>query len=254
MIEIIYIGILGLCVGSFLNVVIVRVPKEMSLWMPGSHCHHCKHPLRWRDNIPLLSYFVLKGQCHDCQRPISLRYPIVEIITCLLSMSVSLRLGFSLETLFGLLFTWALITLTFIDLEHLLLPNSITLPMLFLGLFLNLFHIFTSSNSAIWGAILGYFILWLVYWMYKIVTRKEGMGCGDFKLLAMLGAWFGWQMLPFLLLFSSITATLFGATLMFLKKFDKNTPIPFGPFLALGGWFTLLFGEIIQYWYFGNGT
>lgn len=240
-----YIGVIGLCVGSFLNVVIARIPNHLSLWIPRSHCLYCKRALRWQDNIPILSYLTLRGQCHYCQTEISLRYPVVEIVTCILSILVGLRFGISSQTAVGLLLTWALIALTFIDLEHLLLPDVITLPLLCLGLFLSLFNVFESSVNAVLGAFLGYFSLWTLYWIFKIITHKEGMGYGDFKLLAMLGAWFGWQMLPFLLLFSSITASLFGGTLILLKKQEKDTPIPFGPFLAIGGWLVLLFGDKI---------
>lgn len=249
-----YIGMIGLCVGSFLNVVIVRIPKGLSLWFPASHCPQCKHPLRWRDNIPVFSYISLKGHCYSCQQMIPFRYPLVEIVTCVLSLLVGWRFGVSYEMAFALLLTWSLIALTFIDIELLVLPDSITIPMIGIGLILSGVSVFQSVSlvSSILGVLGGYLSLWFIYWGFKKVTGKEGMGFGDFKLLAMLGAWLGWQLLPFVLLFSSFTAAVFGIILILLKRQDRNTAIPFGPFLAAGGFLALLFGNVINLWYFGS--
>lgn len=248
--HLIYVGVIGLCVGSFLNVMIARIPKDMSLWTPNSHCPQCQRSLRWCDNIPFLSYVTLKGQCRYCRGRISPRYPLVEIVTSLLSMLIAFHFGVSAEMASALLLTWGLIALAFIDLEHLLLPDAITLPLLWLGLLLSVFHLFTTPENAIIGAITGYLSLWSVYWIFKIVTHKEGMGYGDFKLLAVLGAWLGWQALPFIVLFSSTIAVVVGLSLIILKKQDRNTPIPFGPFLALAGVCALLFGDKTQLFLF----
>jgi leader peptidase (prepilin peptidase)/N-methyltransferase len=266
------ITLLGLLVGSFLNVIIVRLPlilqriwfnqyaylpnfdtqansPPFNLCFPASHCLHCKHYISWFDNIPLISFLWLHGHCRHCHQKISLRYPFVELLTCLLSLVVFLRFGVTLESLAGLILTWVLITITFIDIDHKLIPDNLTLPTLWLGLLFSLFGIFQDTSSSIIGAASGYLTLWTVYWIFKWITGKEGMGYGDFKLLAMLGAWLGWQVLPLIILLSSFLGTLVGGTLIFLQKKDKNYPIPFGPFLAAGGLIAMLWGPHINQFY-----
>lgn len=252
------IGLLGLLVGSFLNVVIVRLPRmllsaeesspilALNLLSPPSHCPHCLHPIRWFDNIPLLSFLWLKGRCRHCVQPISIRYPLVELLSALLSILVGVSFGMLPITGVALLLVWALIALTFIDLEYTLLPDHITLPFIWLGLLINIFEAFTTPTSAILGAITGYLVLWVVYWVFKWVTHKEGIGFGDFKLLAMLGAWLGWQALPLIILLSSLLGTLIGLYLICVGGKTKNTPIPFGPFLAIAGYIALLWGPVIN--------
>lgn len=241
----IYFIIITLCVGSFLNVVIARLPQSASILKPGSHCPKCTTPIRFRDNIPILSYLYLQGRCFSCKHPISLRYPLIEMSTAVLSILVLLNFGIEEKTFYALFLTWTLLALSLIDFEHLLLPDLITLPLLWVGLFISIFNIFANSQNAILGAILGYGSLWLVYWAFKLLTKKEGMGYGDFKLLAALGAWFGWQALPFIVLFASSSAAIVGLSLIIFKKHERNTPIPFGPFLAAGGWLVLMFGNIL---------
>lgn len=248
----------GLCVGSFLNVVIARLPRKllndtsgpMLVWSPRSECPDCHHPIFVRDNIPVLSYCLLKGRCRHCNVHISARYPLIEILTTLLSFIVAAQLGVTIAALLGLILTWTLIALAFIDMDHMLLPDDITLPMIWLGLFCSLFSVFQDSHSAILGAMLGYLSLWTVYWIFKFITGKEGMGFGDFKLLAMLGAWLGWQSLPFIILFSSLLGTLVGLSLIFFKKSSKNYPLPFGPHLALAGFMALLWNQDLMTIYF----
>lgn len=239
----IYIGLLGLCLGSFLNVLIVRVPNAKSIWFPRSHCLNCKRTLRLGDLIPVVSFILLKGHCHFCKSRISFRYPLVEIISCFLSILLVWKFGVSDKLFFGLLFTGSLIALSFIDLEHMILPDLITLPMLWLGLIVNAFHLYQSPEQAILGAALGYLTLWIIYWAFKITTQKEGLGYGDFKLVAMLGAWMGWQSLPLILLISSLTAAIYGVVLIVLKRNTRHTAIPFGPFLASGGFVVFLYGQ-----------
>jgi leader peptidase (prepilin peptidase)/N-methyltransferase len=267
--------LLGLTVGSFLNVVIYRLPIMMerewrrhcaeldeassptegetpnpeqapetfNLSTPRSRCPHCGHAITALENIPVLSYLWLRGRCSDCGAKISLRYPLIEAITALLSVLVAWHFGFSWPALAGLFFTWALIALTMIDFDHHLLPDSITLPFLWLGLGLSLWVVFVDPASAIIGALAGYLSLWLVYWGFKLLTGKEGMGYGDFKLLAMLGAWMGWKMLPVIILLSSAVGAVVGITLILFRGRDRNIPIPFGPYLAAAGWIALLWGE-----------
>ncbi|WP_430009799.1 prepilin peptidase [Methylophaga lonarensis] len=265
-------GLLGLLVGSFLNVVIHRLPiimqrdwqsqcnelnginnpqptEAFTLSRPRSRCPHCGHAITALENIPVLSYLLLRGRCKECKSPISLRYPLIEALTGILSVVVAWHFGFTLACAGALLMTWALIALTFIDVDHQLLPDNITLPLLWLGLFFNLFGTFTSLNSAVIGAIAGYLSLWLVFHGFKLLTGKEGMGYGDFKLLAALGAWLGWQFLPAIVLLSSLVGAVVGITLMLLKKQQQDQPIPFGPYLAVAGWLALVWGEAINQWY-----
>ena len=261
----IFCAVIGLLVGSFLNVVIHRLPKMMdndwrsqcaelhgqatldaevlSLSMPRSRCPQCGHPITALENIPVISWLALRGKCSACRTPISLRYPIVEALTSLLSTLAAVHFGFGWAAAGALLLIWGLIALTFIDYDTQLLPDSITLPLLWAGLLLNLFGTYTDLQSAVVGAMLGYLSLWSVYWGFKLVTGKEGMGYGDFKLLAALGAWLGWQTLPLIILLSSLVGALLGITLIVLAKRGRNVPIPFGPYLATAGLIALLWGK-----------
>jgi len=259
---------LGLCIGSFLNVVIYRLPKMMqqdwheqccelldiknenvteqqkvNLIFPGSSCPSCQHKITALENIPVISYLFLKGRCSSCKVKISLQYPIIEMFTGLATAYIAWHFGFSLQTLFAVLFTWALICLSMIDLEHSFLPDDITLPFMWLGLACNIFGIFTDIYSSLIGAMLGYSILWIIFISFKTVTGKEGMGYGDFKLLALLGAWMGWQYLPLIILLSSITASIIGLAMIIFKGRDKAAAFPFGPYLAIAGWITLIWGK-----------
>ena len=270
--------ILGLLIGSFLNVVIHRLPIMMeSTWTiqcrelleledtqgtakenepfnlikPGSRCPHCGHKIGALENIPVLSYVVQKGKCRGCSAAISPRYPIIELVTAILSAIVVWQLSFSWAALCGLLFTWAMIALTMIDFDHQLLPDDIILPLVWLGLLLSLAPIFASTSDAIIGACAGYLSLWLIFHLFKLITGKEGMGYGDFKLFALFGAWFGWQCLPVVLLLSSVVGAVVGITLIVIKGRDRNIPIPFGPYLAGAGWIYLLWGEAIVDAYLG---
>lgn len=264
-------GILGLLVGSFLNVVILRVPlmlerqwrshcaelqagddgdasaeeEPFNLITPPSHCPKCNHRISARENIPLLSYLLQKGKCTACGTAISPRYPLIEAATAALSMVVIWHFGFNWEGAAALLLTWALIALSVIDFDHQLLPDNITLPFLWLGLGVNLFALFSDLQSAVIGALAGYLSLWSVYQLFKWITGKEGMGYGDFKLLAMLGAWLGWQYILPIILLSSVVGAVTGLALIALRGRDKNIPIPFGPYLAVAGWIVLLWGEQI---------
>lgn len=265
-------GIVGLMVGSFLNVVIYRLPIMMrhhwrreclayleldaeavtppfNLALPLSQCPQCHTGIKPLHNIPLLSYLMLRGQCASCQHPISIRYPLVEGLTALMSMLVAWHFGYAPQTLFALWLTWTLIALSFIDIDEHLLPDSITLPMLWLGLILSLFGFFTDASTSITGAAAGYLVLWTVYHVFKLLTGKEGMGFGDFKLLALFGAWLGWQSLPAIILFSSLVGSIIGVTLIGLNKHDASNPIPFGPYLAVSGWIVLLWGQDINQFY-----
>ena len=270
------IGIIGLMVGSFLNVVIYRLPIMMqrgwkqecqeflelpvsgqaeetfNLALPGSHCPACNAEIKAIQNIPVLSYLLLKGKCANCQTSISIRYPVIEALTGVLSVVVAYLLGSQIETLFGLILTWTLIALSGIDFDHQLLPDNITLPILWLGLFLSLFNIFTDPVSSIIGAIAGYLFLWTIYQLFKLLTGKEGMGYGDFKLLALFGAWLGWQYLPLIILLSSLVGAIIGTSMIIFVQRDKNVPIPFGPYLAIAGWIALLWGEQINTLYLSN--
>ena len=261
----IFCAVIGLLVGSFLNVVIHRLPKMMdndwrsqcaelhgqatpdtevlSLSVPRSRCPQCGHPITALENIPVISWLVLRGKCSACRTPISPRYPIVEALTSLLSTLAAVHFGFGWAAAGALLLIWGLIALTFIDYDTQLLPDSITLPLLWAGLLLNLFGTYTDLQSAVVGAMAGYLSLWSVYWGFKLVTGKEGMGYGDFKLLAALGAWLGWQTLPLIILLSSLVGALLGIALIVLAKRGRNVPIPFGPYLATAGLIALLWGK-----------
>jgi leader peptidase (prepilin peptidase)/N-methyltransferase len=258
-------GVFGLAIGSFLNVVIYRLPKMMqaewqaqcaeidgrepapaprfNLLVPGSHCPACKTPLRVRDNLPLLSYLAARGRCAHCGAAISVRYPVVEALTALLSAFVAWRFGPGLAGVAALAFTWVLVALTFIDADTTLLPDSLTLPLLWAGLLLNVNATFVPLQQAVIGAAAGYLILWSIYWLFKLATGKEGMGYGDFKLLAALGAWFGWKMLLPILLLSSVVGALVGIVLLVLKHRGREIPIPFGPYLAAAGFIALVHGD-----------
>ena len=260
-----FVVLLGLLVGSFLNVVIHRLPIMMerewrafcaefgeqpapvadtfNLITPRSRCPSCAGLVRAIDNIPLLSYLLLRGKCHHCGTRISPRYPIVEALTGVLSGYVAWRFGMSFATLGALLFCWALIALTFIDADTQLLPDQITQPLIWLGLLFNLGGVFTDIQTAIMGAVVGYLSLWSVYWLFKLVTGKEGMGYGDFKLLAVIGAWLGWQLLPVVILLSSLVGAIVGVSLIVFARHERSQPIPFGPYLAGGGVIALLWGQ-----------
>ncbi|MFV0477233.1 MAG: prepilin peptidase [Parahaliea sp.] len=266
---------LGLVVGSFLNVVIFRLPLMMqSSWRsechllleieqseeeprltlstPNSHCPNCKAPVKPWQNIPVLSYLILMGKCANCKVSISIRYPVVELVTGLASLFMALHFGPSLMMVGAVLLTWALIALTMIDIDHQLLPDDITLPLLWLGLLFNLNATFVSLQDAVIGAMAGYLLLWSIYWLFKLLTGKEGMGYGDFKLLAALGAWLGWQALPLIILLSSLVGAVIGIALMLIRKRGRDIPIPFGPYLAIAGWIALLWGETISSAYLGG--
>jgi leader peptidase (prepilin peptidase)/N-methyltransferase len=254
-----------LIVGSFLNVVILRLPRMMdqswrqecceltnqpapdepkiSLSFPGSLCPNCGSPIRPWHNIPVLSWVWLRGRCDQCRDPISVRYPLVELVTGLLSAAAAWHFGFGQETASALVLIWMLIALTGIDLDTQLLPDAITLPLLWIGLGVNLFGIWTPLSSAVLGAMLGYGSLWSVYWLFKLATGKEGMGYGDFKLLAALGAWFGWQTVPLMILLSSFVGAALGIAILVAKQQGRDTPMPFGPYLAGAGLLTLFFGD-----------
>ncbi|BBN89971.1 MULTISPECIES: prepilin peptidase [Azospira] len=258
-------GILGLLVGSFLNVVIHRLPRMMerdwhlqcaelrgetapekerlSLAAPASRCPHCGHAIRAWENIPVLSFLLLKGRCSGCQAPISLRYPLVEAFTGLLSAFTVWHFGPTLAAAAALLLLWAMVALTGIDFDTQLLPDSITLPLVWLGLLFNISGTFTDISSAVIGAMVGYLSLWSVYWLFKLATGKEGMGYGDFKLLAAIGAWLGWQMLPLTILLSSLVGAVVGVALIVLARRGRNVPIPFGPYLAAAGLLALYWGQ-----------
>lgn len=261
----------GLMVGSFLNVAIYRLPIMMerdwqrhcselngtatnveevfNLFRPRSRCPQCGHRISVAENIPVISYLLQRGCCSNCNASISVRYPIVELLTATSSAYVAWHFGFGWESASALVITWSLITLTYIDLDHQLLPDSITLPMLWLGLLASLLPVFADAHSSIVGAAAGYLSLWSVYQLFRIATGKEGMGFGDFKLLGMLGAWMGWQALPVIILMSSLVGAAVGISLIALKRHERTNPIPFGPYLAAAGWITLLWGEDITGFY-----
>ena len=278
--------IFGLMVGSFLNVVIHRLPKMMenqeeayfkyrqgmaegltdaelntrpeqpkyTIVTPRSACPKCGHNITALENIPVISYLMLGGKCKGCKTGISLRYPLIEALTGMLIGLVAYQYGYTYSALFAFIFVFALVTLTFIDFDTQLLPDDITLPLLWLGLLFNSRFLITSGGftdlkSAVIGAILGYLILWSVYWAFKVVTGKEGMGYGDFKLLGAIGAWFGWQMLPAVILLSSVVGAVIGIGLIVFKGKGGGTAIPFGPFLALGGIAALFFGQQLMQFY-----
>ncbi|RJG03711.1 prepilin peptidase [Noviherbaspirillum sedimenti] len=260
-------GILGLLIGSFLNVVIHRLPKMMQresdnyvasesgkplphqdrydLVMPLSACPHCGHAITAWENIPVLSYLILRGKCVACKAPISARYPAVELLTGALSFFLIWHFGSGAAGLASLLFAWLLIAMTFIDADTQLLPDDLTYPLLWAGLLINLQGAFVPLTDAVIGAAAGYLVLWSVYWLFKLATGKEGMGYGDFKLLAALGAWLGWKMLPVIILLSSLVGAVVGIALIVLSKHGREKPIPFGPYLAAAGMIAMLYGNSI---------
>ena len=268
------VGLLGLCIGSFLNVVIYRTPKMMeqewrqdcqmllhpeqalidqsklTLSKPASTCPKCHSAIRWYQNIPVVSWLILRGRCASCQNPISIRYPLIELLTAICSLVIALVFGASLQMLFGLLLTWTLIALTFIDFDTQLLPDRYTLTLAALGLAVNSYAIYTSPTAAIWDYIIGFLCLWIVYYLFKIVTGKEGMGYGDFKLLAALGAWMGPLMLPLIVLLSSLVGAIIGIILLKIRK--ENKAFAFGPYIAIAGWIAFIWGEPIMKAYLGQ--
>ena len=220
--------------------------KPFNLITPRSHCPKCKHQISALENIPVISYLFLKGKCSNCENKISVRYPLIELVSGLSVVIVAYYFGVSIQTLFALFLTWSLIALSMIDFDHQLLPDDITLPLLWLGIIINIFGLFTNLESSVLGAIFGYGTLWSVYIIFKLVTGKEGMGHGDFKLLAVLGAWFGWQALPLIIILSSLVGAVIGISLMIFNSHDRNSAIPFGPYLAIAGWISMLWGPYIM--------
>ena len=264
--------VFGSLVGSFLNVVIYRLPVMMqrewrsdclaflekpaeaeqepfNLAVPRSRCGNCGHQISALENIPMLSYLWLGGKCRSCKTPISPQYPLVELFTACISVVVGWHFGVSLQTLAALLLTWTLIAASGIDIGHKLLPDKITLPLLWLGIFLSLFDVFVNLEDSVIGAMAGYLSLWSVFMLFKLCTGKEGMGYGDFKLLAMLGAWLGWQPLLGVILIASAVGAVVGISMILLKLNDRGTQIPFGPYLSAAGWLMLLWGEQITHFY-----
>jgi len=262
-------GIFGLMVGSFLNVVIFRYPKILffqwtaqsyewlnkqdyteqeppTLSRPPSHCYSCKTPIKAWQNIPIISYLILRGKCGKCNSPISIRYPFIELLTSLLSAYVVYRFGATLQGLFGVLLTWGLITLSFIDFDHKLLPDDIVIPTLWLGLGLSIIPVYTTPTDAIIGAICGYLFFWIIFHAYKMFTGKEAMGYGDFKLVSLLGAWFGWQFLPQIIFISTLLGSIVGISLMLTNRTEENGQIPFGPYIAIAGYCAMTWGSEIN--------
>jgi leader peptidase (prepilin peptidase)/N-methyltransferase len=274
------VGLVSLCVGSFLNVVIYRLPLMMqrewqsecrlllddelntnqakpkntsepfNLVKPNSTCPKCKTAIKPWQNIPIISWLILKGKCASCSNPISIRYPAIEAITALLSLVVAYTFGATEQALLYIVITWALVALTFIDIDHMLLPDQLTLPLVWLALIAAVAGITITPSDAIMGAAFGYLSLWSVFWLFKLLTGKEGMGYGDFKLLALFGALLGWQSLLTIILLSSVVGAIIGIALLSIQGKDKATPIPFGPYLAIAGWITLLWGNQLQSTYF----
>lgn len=261
----------GLVVGSFLNVVILRLPRMMeqqwrqecrqlleieespveavqkfNLNTPASHCPSCGHGITALENIPVLSYLFLRGKCSACGTRISPRYPVIEALSGAATLLVAMHFGVTSQALLGALLTWALIALSVIDLDHQLLPDDITLPFLWLGILANMYGVFTGVYSSLFGVMGGYLSLWAVYKAFKLLTGKEGMGYGDFKLLAMLGAWLGWQMLPLIVILSSAVGAAVGIGLILFRRHGRTEPIPFGPYLAAAGWLALLYGDTMM--------
>ncbi len=273
-----YLAIFGLIMGSFLNAVIFRLPLQLyrrwneeaaswlkesstrasdergwtqSLWQNRSHCPQCSTLIAWYDNIPVLSWIFLLGRCRHCQQRISIRYPMIELLTALILVIMARHLGLNLAFFVTIPFILGLITLSFIDLDTQLLPDSITQPMLWLGLLVNSQHMLVPLDSALYGAIAGYLLLWSLYWLFKLTTGKEGMGYGDFKLLAVLGAWLGWQMLPVILLGSALAGTLAGLIYLLVRR--RSLAFPFGPYLALAGLWALYYHHQLMYWAMSHG-
>ncbi len=273
-----YLALFGLIMGSFLNAVIFRIPLQLyrrwsqeasdwleeastrpkdsrewtlSLWQSRSHCPHCSNLIAWYDNIPVVSWLILLGRCRHCQQRISGRYPLVELLTALILVLMARHLGLNLGFLVTIPLILGLIALTFIDLDTQLLPDSITQPLLWLGLLVNSQHLLVTLESAVYGAVAGYLLLWSLYWLFKLTTGKEGMGYGDFKLLAVLGAWMGWQMLPVILLGSALAGTLAGLGYLIIRR--RSLAFPFGPYLALAGLWALYNHSQLVYWYLAHG-
>ena len=262
-------AIFGLIVGSFLNVVIHRTPivlmrnwqrdcqeltgpaehiashEKFNLITPRSRCPHCGHAISALENIPVVSYLWLRGKCSACRKPISPRYPFVEILSAMLAAVAAWHFGFNAAGIAAIVLTWLLIALVFIDIDHMLLPDVMVLPFLWVGLLLNLFNVFTPLPQAVVGAVAGYLSLWLVFQVFKLITGKEGMGYGDFKLFALFGAWFGWQSLPLIILLASFIGALIGIGLIVFQGRDRAKPLPFGPYLAAAGWVAMLWGNEI---------
>jgi leader peptidase (prepilin peptidase)/N-methyltransferase len=257
--------LLGLLVGSFLNVVIHRLPIMMNaqwriqareylklpaeppapvynLMLPRSACPQCGHRIGTAENIPVLSYLVLRGRCAACKAPIARRYPLVELACSLLSAFIAWHFGASGQAAAMLLLTWGLLAMSMIDIDHQLLPDALVLPLLWLGLIVNALGLFVPLADALWGAVAGYLSLWLVFWAFRLLTGKEGMGYGDFKLLALIGAWGGWQVLPVTLLLSSAVGAVLGTLMLRARGAHQATPIPFGPYLAVAGWIAIIWG------------
>ena len=287
--PLLFVGVvflIGLLIGSFLNVVIYRLPimmerewraqcaeiasaptadlpkegeaEKFDLITPRSRCPSCGNPITALQNIPVVSYLLLRGKCARCRTSISVRYPVVELMTALLAAFAAWRFGFGIEAAAAVLLTFALIALSVIDIDHQIIPDSISLPLVWIGLALSLFHpvagaevLFIDPKTAIVGALAGYLSLWSVYHLFRLLTGKEGMGYGDFKLLAALGAWLGWQMLPLIILLSALVGALVGITMIVVRRHDRNVPIPFGPYLAAAGWIAMLYGRVIVDWYLG---
>lgn len=267
-----FILFLGLCVGSFLNVVAYRLPLMMergwksecyefleieppeqernlepfNLSIPASACPNCGHKIRFWENIPVISYLLLRAKCSSCKTKISIQYPVVELITGIATLITAYTFGVTLQTVAAVLFTWILMALTLIDLKKQLLPDNITLPLLWLGIFFSFYDVFTDLKSSVIGAMAGYLILWSVYQLFKLLTKKEGMGFGDFKLLAALGAWVGFSYLPQIILVSSVVGSIAGVSMLLIGKTKQQQPIPFGPYLVMAGWIALLWGEKIN--------
>ena len=261
-------GLFGLLVGSFLNVVIFRYPvmlkhswtTQSRAWLeldelkdepptlskPASHCSNCKSPIKPYQNVPIISWLLLRGKCAACKTRISARYPLVELLSAALSAIVVYKFGFTLQSGFGLLLTWVLIALTFIDFDHQLLPDDIVLPILWLGLAISLVPVFSITSSALIGAIAGYLVFWIVFQVFRLLTGKEGMGYGDFKLMALLGAWLGWEYLPQIILVSTLVGSVVGISMMILKKAASDLAIPFGPYIAAAGWIAMVYGPEIN--------
>ncbi|MFZ6752619.1 prepilin peptidase [Undibacterium sp. Dicai25W] len=267
------LGIFGLLIGSFLNVVIFRLPKMMqresdnyiahetgqplphttayNLVVPRSACPHCGHQISAMENIPIISYLAIGGKCRGCKAPISIRYPIVELVSGLLAAAMTWHFGSGITGVSAMIFCFLLIAMTMIDADTHLLPDDLTLSLLWLGLLVNLNGTFTSLPSAVIGAVAGYLSLWSIYWAFKLITGKEGMGYGDFKLLAALGAWMGWSMLPIIILLSSAVGAVIGVAMIVLTKMGKDTPLPFGPYLAGAGLIALIWGKQLTQLYLG---
>jgi leader peptidase (prepilin peptidase) / N-methyltransferase len=287
--PLLFVGVIflvALLIGSFLNVVIYRLPIMMerewrlqcaesaeststdelpppsaepfNLMTPRSRCPSCGQPITALQNIPVISYLLLRGRCANCKAVIPVRYPLVELATALLAAVVAWRFGFGIEAIAAVVLTFALLAVSVIDIDHQIIPDSISLPLIWIGLFLSLFHpvagtevLFIDPKTAIVGALAGYLSLWSVYHLFRLLTGKEGMGYGDFKLLAALGAWLGWQMLPLIILLSAIVGACVGIAMIVVRRHDRNVPIPFGPYLAAAGWIAMLGGSEIIDWYLG---